>query len=1456
MKKIFSDKRISFIYIFTILFLMFGVTYALQSSSLSLGVSTALVRIDEEAYGSTTFDTSNLDFRPILDSEVETSENEVIKIDFQVGGASTNNNDHIIYDIALNDLKANCSLLSPYIKWKLIKNGTEISNGSLDYKFDTIVGDEENGGRLVLTTIQQDLPDYNASKTGYDNYTFYMWFSDSCQSSDLSTCINNGTIADQSALIGQNLSGKVEVELYTESKKELVRTPGDNVADSLCQERYLVNFNLNGGTLSNDNSVYVVNGSTYETLPTPVKTYTATFNTNGGTNITTVNNTINNDIGEQLKFNGIVPKVQFLTDTTDQISVDYTFEGWYKDSAFTEQVLNTDIVDTAKNFTLYAKWSGNSNITLPSTTKAGYEFEGWYSDSNYTNKVGDAGDQYQVISNQTLYAKWESFIYYVKYYDNANYINDADGVIVTLSGRNYYKKYSEPALVGYLYNDSYTGPLLVGLTANSVAYYTSSDTSNILTSSGSFDYNGVTYYYSSTGAWMAGDVTDESGLANRIKYSSISIEEAARQLLVSQQTTMEQQFNVGQATELNANPYSKVGYSFSGWSTSPIGSKMYNNSQSVTNLTDPGKTLNLYAVWTPNSYVVKFDDNYQQNDMNIWNFQYQARFSIGYDSTTNMNTVAVAGDSGWEIVYLPIGTVSGREYAITFDYEVPSTYTPLSGYNGVLYQILTSVNESDNTANAIFNDYIPTTATSNKVTKTINFTGTGSTVYFAFNYGTAADGVTTTLKLGNVQIYSSSSKKYGTTIGEVTSTNRPNYTFDGWYTDASGGTSISSSTTVLGNDVNYYAHWTASPVNVTFEGNKFSTLNKTESGLTISYDANTSYLTLNGTQSASITLMAFGGQSFVEGEQYKISVTYISGTHTATSGGCIATDLYKDNGAALTTRNYSDTGYPNSGTNTSTLTVSSTGAQEATVLNLWLWNGATNSNVFTNYTIKIVITKVQTKNYTIGSTYGSFVDNPTRLGYTFVGWYDGTYKNYPLNYYADKYSDLKNAFGTNQRNLYNHWINNGQGEGRRVASYITTDTVNLNGNTTFYAGWIANTYTATMNANGGTNGSYNTTWTATYGNSYNLDSYTPTRTGYTFAGWYSTASGGTKFSGNWVWGATGNYTFYAHWTRNFTCASTGGTTTYAGKSWTTLANDGNYCTLALNSQSNITGSYNSATTNLTNSFFVSGGADYNDTMTIEKNAGLLAAVNGSYVIDTDGGTTNTFSGVYWTGSGTVYNSNTRYLYSCTNKKIVTGMKRVGTTGSLVYRTGCFSTPTTSTTYNAGSRSADNSSSSLTYHTYSVSATYSNHSERDSTYTLSTNTTTGYGAGTASVVKFRITGGDLNGTTTYNSPREAARLDLYECGGNYHGKLLVRLTPVSTSKFHYKNYYNGNDTNYSYSTTQKFIFAGYATNTGTSTNRIYNYATNTTYCISFNQYSINSGSEAIHYRPRIKVKISA
>ena len=241
-RKIIEDKRILSFYIIVFIGLSLGFTYALSTASIVLNVTTALITVDEDSYGNTSFDATNLDFVPILDSEVETRLDNVVKIDFTVGGASTNNTTNIIYDIALADLDIDCSLISPYIKWKLIKDGTELSNGTFSYQFDTI-----KDNRLVLTNIQEDLPKYNANKSGYHNYTFYMWFSDSCQEENISSCVGK---ADQSALLGKYFTGRIEVELYTKSKKALVRTPSASLNTSTCINTVTVNKpNLDNGNL-------------------------------------------------------------------------------------------------------------------------------------------------------------------------------------------------------------------------------------------------------------------------------------------------------------------------------------------------------------------------------------------------------------------------------------------------------------------------------------------------------------------------------------------------------------------------------------------------------------------------------------------------------------------------------------------------------------------------------------------------------------------------------------------------------------------------------------------------------------------------------------------------------------------------------------------------------------------------------------------------------------------------------------------------------------------------------------------------------------------------------------------------------------------------------------------------------------------------------------------------------
>lgn len=131
---------------------------------------------------------------------------------------------------------------------------------------------------------------------------------------------------------------------------------------------------------------------------------------------------------------------------------------------------------------------------------------------------------------------------------------------------------------------------------------------------------------------------------------------------------------------------------------------------------------------------------------------------------------------------------------------------------------------------------------------------------------------------------------------------------------------------------------------------------------------------------------------------------------------------------------------------------------------------------------------------TITKTYDSELGTlPTcsRTGYTFLGWYTAS------------------------------------SGGTKISS-----TTKITGTVTYYAQWSINSYTLTYNVNGG-NAVSPASKSVQYGSAYGTLP-TPTRAStaqysYTFAGWYTAASGGTQVTANTTMGAS-NTTIYAHWT--------------------------------------------------------------------------------------------------------------------------------------------------------------------------------------------------------------------------------------------------------------------------------------------------------------------------------------
>jgi uncharacterized repeat protein (TIGR02543 family) len=95
---------------------------------------------------------------------------------------------------------------------------------------------------------------------------------------------------------------------------------------------------------------------------------------------------------------------------------------------------------------------------------------------------------------------------------------------------------------------------------------------------------------------------------------------------------------------------------------------------------------------------------------------------------------------------------------------------------------------------------------------------------------------------------------------------------------------------------------------------------------------------------------------------------------------------------------------------------------------------------------------------------------------------------------------------------------------------------------TFYAYWYPTEYTLTYDPNGGTVSP--TSKTVTYNSTYGT-LQTPTRTGYTFNGWYTAATGGTPVVSTTNYVTPSNSTIFAQWTASIPVFSDQSITTTA-----------------------------------------------------------------------------------------------------------------------------------------------------------------------------------------------------------------------------------------------------------------------------------------------------------------------
>jgi len=335
----------------------------------------------------------------------------------------------------------------------------------------------------------------------------------------------------------------------------------------------------------------------------------------------------------------------------------------------------------------------------------------------------------------------------------------------------------------------------------------------------------------------------------------------------------------------------------------------------------------------------------------------------------------------------------------------------------------------------------------------------------------------------------SASVKAGQKVSQPANPTRTGYTFNGWYTAKTGGTKYDFAKPVTA-DMTLYAQWTINKYTVTFDTN-------------------------GGTAVAAATVN-YGQKVSQPANPTRTGYTF-NGWYTAKDGGSkydftkpVTTDMTMY--ARWTINKYTVTFDTNGGTAVKTATVeygkpvAQPTAPTRTGYAFAGWYTAKDGGAKYDFTKPVTANVTLYARWTInkytvtfdanGGTavkaatvnYGQKVPQPTapsRTGYTFASWYTA----------------------------------------RTGGSKYNFDTA-VTADVTLYARWTANKYTVKFDANGGTAVA---AATVEHGQKVSQPA-NPTRTGYTFNGWYTAKAGGSKF--NFDTTITADMTLYAQWTIN------------------------------------------------------------------------------------------------------------------------------------------------------------------------------------------------------------------------------------------------------------------------------------------------------------------------------------
>ena len=535
-----------------------------------------------------------------------------------------------------------------------------------------------------------------------------------------------------------------------------------------------------------------------------------------------------------------------------------------------------------------------------------------------------------------------------------------------------------------------------------------------------------------------------------------------------------------------------------------------------------------------------------------------------YSANSNITLYAICSANSYKVLLDNQGatTAGTSSVSVTYGKNISNITVPAKEYKVTL--VYDSTKTEEKKVKLTFGGYY--SETNGKGIQYINASGSGVKSYD---------------KASNTTLYA----KWNSASITLPTPSKTGYTFDGWYTQSSGGTKVSNKYTPAGN-VTLYAHWTNVNYTLTINPNggiwnnttsnstktgttnsKLSIANPTPKGYTVSFNSNGGNNVNSITSQRTFTNWSLSGSGSISGTTYTfgsgnatLTANYNNGSITlpsATKAGHKFKGWYS-NGCGTTFIGNAGESY----TPTSNITLKACYSYYAYILDVYpnggTWNGTTEKTRIeplanpkpsiygnTDYTGKIGSTidipnPIPPSGYTVSfnTNGGSSISSITSTK-SFNGWNNsspGTFSGTTYTY-GEGSGYITANYKNNSVNLpkptksgytFNGWYTASSGGTKVNNTYTPTE------NITLYAHWSANSYRLSFDANGC--GALGVSYvTATVGKTYGdaddgdgLPSIALT-TGKKFDGWYTSSSGGNKITNSTtVTASSDNGTLYAH----------------------------------------------------------------------------------------------------------------------------------------------------------------------------------------------------------------------------------------------------------------------------------------------------------------------------------------